>query len=599
MATDFIRRALAPSLVLGLGMGLAGCSGDDGAQGLVGAQGPQGAQGPTGPQGIPGPVPSPIPGPTGATGATGPTGPSGSSELLIELTPIGRYDSGIRGESAAEIVAHDPLTQRLFVVNAAAASIDVLNLSNPSAPAFIQNVSEAGGDANSMAISGGLVAVVFAADPKTDPGKVVFYNSQSLERLAEFATGALPDMVTFTPDGNTVLIANEGEPNDEYTVDPEGSITMVDLRTVSNRLSATELQANAVVRTLDFSAFNTQADALRASGVRIFGPGASVAQDLEPEYIAVAPDGLSAWVALQENNAAAVIDLSDLDNPRITDILPFGLKDHNLPGNELDASDRDGRINIRTWPVKGMYMPDAIAAYTFNGRTYYVTANEGDARDYDGFSEETRVGSGTFGVLAQSVVTAAGFSSSDALKAQDALGRLTVSNTTSLRNAANEVTEIHAFGARSFSIRAADGSLVFDSGSEMERLIANRNPQFFNASNSNNTFDNRSDDKGPEPEGVALGRVGGRTFAFIGLERIGGVMVYDISNPQNARFVQYINTRDFGIDPDGVAVNDSGAEGLAFIAASDSPIEQPLLVVGNEVSGTTVIFRIDTVELTP
>lgn len=584
MRIDFKRRTWVPGLLFGLSLGLAGCDGSDGATGPAGLQGPPGPAG----QGTPGPA-----------GEPGPTGPAGSGELLIELSAIGRYDSGIRGESAAEIVAHDPLTQRLFVVNAAATSVDVLDLIDPGAPTLIDTVTEAGGDANSVAIFDGLVAVVFAADPKTDAGKLVFFDSESLERLAEFPTGALPDMVTFSPDGNTVLIANEGEPNDDYSIDPEGSITLIDLRAVNDRRSAMALQTGAVVRTLDFTAFNDQVDTLRAEGVRIFGPGASVAQDLEPEYIAVAPDGLSAWVALQENNAAAVLDLSDLDNPEIAAILPFGLKDHNLPGNELDVSDRDGRINIRTWPIKGMYLPDAIAAYAFNGKTYYVTANEGDARDYAIFSEEARVGSAAFGVLADSVVAASGFSSSDALKAQEALGRLTVSNATSVRNEAGEVTEIHAFGARSFSIRAANGDLVFDSGSEMERIIAQRNPQFFNASNSNNTFDNRSDDKGPEPEGVILGRIGGRTFAFVGLERIGGVMVYDISNPQNARFVQYINTRDFTIDPDGVAVNDSGAEGLAFIAASDSPIDQPLLVVGNEVSGTTVIFRIDTIELTP
>jgi hypothetical protein len=511
----------------------------------------------------------------------------GNANLQLQLELLGRYDSGIRDESGAEIVAHDPQTQRLFVVNAAAASIDVLDIRNASAPQQVETLSEPGGDANSVAIANGLVAVVFAADPKTDPGKVVFYAADTLQRLAEFPTGALPDMVTFTPDGQTVLIANEGEPNDyntEESIDPEGSVTVIDLR---EGLDA------AVVRTVGFSHLNDQADALRAAGVRIFGPGATVAQDFEPEYIAVAPNGQSAWVALQENNAAAVLDLSDLDAPRISRIIPFGLKNHLLPDNALDASDRDDAINIRIWPLQGMYLPDAIAAYQIKGETFYVTANEGDARDYDNFSEEARVGSAGFGPLADELVAASGLASSDALKANEALGRLTVSNATSQRNEAGAVTAIHAFGARSFSIWNAAGEQVFDSGDQLERLTAERFPLFFNASNSNNDFDNRSDDKGPEPEGVTVGKIRGRAFAFIGLERIGGVAVYDVTDPRAARYVDYINTRDFTLAPDGEATNDSGAEGLAFIAAEDSPTGKPLLALGNEVSGTTVLLAID------
>lgn len=600
--------------VLAATMGLAACEGDRGPAGPAGPAGAAGPQGPTGPTGATGPAGATgatgpqgpagatgATGPAGATGPTGPQGPSGVGDVLLDLSLIGRYDSGIRGASGAEIVAHCPLTQRLFVVNAQANEIEVLDIQNPAAPQRVGSVVEAGGDANSVAVFEGLVAAVFAAVPKTDPGKIVFYDSQSLERLAEFTVGALPDMVTFTPDGRAVLVANEGEPNSYNqpdSVDPEGSVSVIDLRGVTNRRSAADLQANAVVRTAGFTAFNDQADALRARGVRIFGPNATVAQDLEPEYIAVAPDGQSAWVVLQENNAYAVLDLSDLSNPQITEIRSFGLKNHNVLGNELDASDQDGRINIRTWPVMGMYQPDAIAAYTFNNQTYYVTANEGDARDWPGFNEEARVGSNAFGVLAANVVAASGFPDSATLKQPANLGRLTVSNATSPRNANNEVTQIHAFGARSFSIWRQDGVQVYDSGSDFERITAQRFPNFFNASNANNTFDNRSDDKGPEPEGVALGRIGGRTFAFIGLERIGGVMVYDVSNPQNARFVQYINTRDFTVSPtDPNAVTDSGAEGVTFIAAEDSPIEVPLLVVGNETSGTTTIFRIDVVEL--
>lgn len=526
----------------------------------------------------------------------------------LTLTALGRYDSGIRDGSAAEIVAHDPRTQSLFVINAAASSIDVLDIRDPAQPKLVRTLSEAGGDANSIAVRDGLVAAVFAAENKTDPGKAVFYDARTLEKLLEFPVGALPDMVTFTPDGRGLLIANEGEPNSygqADSVDPEGSITVVDLRPArdcynrqpSPRSFAAALQCvtdsgislASLRKTVGFRALNSRADELRAAGIRIYGPGATVAQDLEPEFIAVAPDSKTAWVTLQEANAAAVIDLSDLARPRLSKLLPFGTKDHALPGNELDASDRDNAINIRNWPVKGLYQPDAIASYRVAGQTYYVTANEGDDRnDFIPGEETSRVRA-----LGAEALDPAVFGDIESLRDNANLGRLTVTTATAPRNAAGQLTELQALGARSFSIWSSDGRQVYDSGSDFERITAARYPLTFNASNDNNNFDDRSDNKGPEPEGVTLGVIDGRTYAFIGLERIGGVMIYDVTVPASPSFVDYVNTRDFTLDPTGVAPTDNGPEGLAFVTAANSPTGKPLLVIGNEVSGTTTIYSID------
>jgi len=527
----------------------------------------------------------------------------------ITLSALGSYDSGLRGESAAEIVAHDPREQRLFVINAAASSIDVLDIADPTRPTLVRTLSEAGGDANSVAVNDGLVAVAFAASPKTDPGQVVFYDARTLERLTAVTVGALPDMLVFTPKGDALLVANEGETDGygEGLPDPEGTVSVIDLRLTRNCLAGLRSQSRAPggvlrcllgpnlsmdsrVRTVDFNSFNFQKDALNAAGVRIYGPGATVAQDLEPEYIAVAPNGRRAWVVLQENNAVAELDISDLANPTVPRIIPLGSKDHSLPGNELDASDRDNAINIRNWPVKGLYQPDAIASYQVRGQTYYVTANEGDDRNDFIPGEETR----RVSALATSPgLDPAVFGDITALRNNAALGRLTATAATSARNALGQLTEIQILGGRSFSIRNENGALVFDSGSDFERITAERYPLTFNASNDNNNFDDRSDNKGPEPEGVVLGVVRGRTFAFIGLERIGGVMIYDVTEPANATFVDYINNRDFTLDPTGATPTDNGPEGLAFIDAKDSPTRQPLLVIGNEVSGTTTIYSID------
>ena len=528
----------------------------------------------------------------------------------ITLGVLGSYDSGLRGQSSAEIVAHDPGEQRLFVINAAASSIDVLDIANPAQPRLLRTLSETGGDANSVAVHDGLVAVAFAATPKTDPGKVVFYDARSLEKLTEVTVGALPDMVVFTPKGDALLVANEAEPNAGYSIDPEGSISVIDLRLTRNCLAGLRSQSRAPggvlrcllgpdlamdsrVRTVDFRALNDRRDALRASGVRIYGPGATVAQDLEPEYIAIAADGKRAWVSLQEANSIAELDLADLAKPSLLRVIPLGSKDHALPGNELDASDRDNAINIRNWPVKGLYQPDAIASYQVRGQTFYVTANEGDDRNDFIPGEETR----RVSALATSPgLDPAVFGDITALRNNAALGRLTVTPATSARNALGQLTELQVLGGRSFSIRDASGALVFDSGSDFERITAARYPLTFNASNDNNNFDDRSDNKGPEPEGVVIGVVRGRTFAFIGLERIGGVMIYDVTDPAKATFVDYVNNRDFTQAPTGATPTDNGPEGLAFIEAKDSPTRQPLLVIGNEVSGTTTIYSVDLVD---
>jgi hypothetical protein len=242
-----------------------------------------------------------------------------------------------------------------------------------------------------------------------------------------------------------------------------------------------------------------------------------------------------------------------------------------------------------------MYQPDAITSYKFRGRTFIVTANEGDSRDYDGFSEEERV--------KDLVLDPTAFPNADELQDSAALGRLKTTTVNGDIDGDGDFDEIYSYGARSFSIRNAYGKLIYDSGDDFERITADLLPEHFNSNNDDNdSFDSRSDDKGPEPEGVTVGKIEDRTFAFIGLERVGGIMVYDITNPHRVRFVDYLNNRDFSVEAKlekGVSnplAGDLGPEGITFIDEDDSPIEKPLLVVGNEVSGTTTLYAIEVIE---
>lgn len=922
-----------------------------------------------------------------------------AGQKSISLTPIGTYASGIFDDGGAEIVAHDPKTHRLFVVNAQAASVDVLSIWNPSRPKKIGqiDVTSFGAVANSVAVHEGLIAVAVENAVKTDPGMVVFFNRQ-LRLLKALQVGALPDMLTFSPNGRWLLVANEGEPNTDYSIDPEGSVSIIDMRRGAYSLRQSD------VRSTNFEAFD---NATLDPSIRIFGPNAVVKQDIEPEYITVSHDSRTAWATCQENNALAIIDIPSatvtqlvglgfkdhsavraesaeiytfdpeampsigataagqqlllggfsglhferidpvtghykfithtdrgpnaeptginrpfllpefspeivrfelnrdtgvltlteriplqrapgvpltglpntaidnsantpyndevpvdllgnvlpldpfggdfeglvvdpnygtfwmvdeyrpaiyhfdaqgellkrfvpigttaavgqpagtfgdevlpavlaqrrqnrgfeaiaydggkiyafiqsplrnpaslpngtlnglknirvlefdpatlttkqyiyvMDNPdlggdpntrpdKIGDAVSFGngeflvveRDDDSVPGddaslvekkiyrfnlagatdvssftgmigatgktvdqltveemvannirpiekilhvdlnaagynqvqkveglalidpqtlavindndfgvanivvnpdgtftlnyvpepiqlgiiettlNGLDASDSDGKINIRQWPVKGMYLPDAIASYKVGAQTFLITANEGDAREYDTFAEPVRISNNAV-VLDPGV-----FPNGGVLKNNANLGRLNITTTMGKDSSTGLYTELFAFGARSFSIWDFSGQLVFDSGDALERITAEASPSNFNASNTNHTFDSRSDDKGPEPEGVAIGKVLGKAYAFIGLERIGGVVVYDVSDPTAPKFVQYVNNRNFDAAPETPGAGDLGPEGLLFISAHDSPNGRPLLVVGNETSGTTTIYEI-------
>ena len=481
------------------------------------------------------------------------------------------------GSTGAEIVAYDRKTRRAFAINSQDNDLAVIDLRDPGAPVLVEKVSldAYGAGLNSVDTHDGLVAVAVEAGPKTDPGKVVFLDAQTLAVRGAVTVGALPDMLTFDDEGQRVLVANEGEPESYLpgAVNPEGSVSIIDLSRGVGR---------AVVRTAGFGAFSKEA--LVARGIRVFGPGATAAQDLEPEYITLA--GRTAWVTLQEANAVAVLDVP---TATVTDILPFGLKDHAIQGNGLDASDRDNAINIATWPVFGLYQPDAIASFRVGPRLFLLTANEGDSRssdDFPGFNEEVRLGSTGY------LLDPTTFPNAAALKANAALGRLNVTNASGDLDGDGDFDQIHVFGARSFSIWTTTGEQVWDSGDQIEQFVAdpaNGYAAIFNASNSNNTRDDRSDNKGPEPEGAVVGKVGGRSFAFIGLERIGGVMAYDVTDPYAPTFAAYANSRGLAS-----VSGDRGAEGVEFVSADDSPNGLPLVLLGNETSRTVTVFQVNT-----
>lgn len=466
--------------------------------------------------------------------------------------------------AGSEISAFDPVSKRVFVT--ANSGLQIVDLSDPAAPVAVTTIDLTdhglpSTDVTSVAVHGGKVAVAVPAPVKTDPGRVAFFEAADGAFLGSVEVGALPDMLTFTPDGSKVLVANEGEIVDAVPDTAMGTVSVID---VSGGF------ASPTVTTADFTGFDGQAAALKAAGVRIFENGVP-STDFEPEYIAVSPDGAKAMVTLQEANAVALLDIA---TSTFTSVVPLGEKDFS--SLLADFSDRDGpggsaAIKLtRGNPVFGLYMPDSIASYEAGGQTYYLTANEGDDRD-DFITETIRVGSDSY-TLDPDVFPDAG-----ALKENARLGRLTVSNSPGLRGDTDDdgdIDRILAYGARSFSILDADGAMVYDSGDLIERAMANFGAPWFD--------DTRSDNKAAEPEGITTGVVDGRTYAFVGLERSRGVMAFDVTDPAD-------------VSPAGFATRqgDENPEGITFIGENDSPNGKALIVTTNEVSNTLTVFTVE------
>ena len=536
-----------------------------------------------------------------------------------DMQPVGRYASGIFHDGAAEIVSWHKNSQSIFVVNSGDKTVDILDASQLTSQPLLNpladtNISRRGvinlqrflprvdlDGANSLAVHGDLLAVVVEADDKQEQGVLMLFEISEfgLVTYKDYVfVGELPDMVTFTPDGKYALVANEGEPSDDYRIDPEGSVSVVEIN---------DNGTVGQVRRVSFEEFNKGGlrHAELDKNVRIFGRDATVAQDLEPEYIAVSADSQTAFVSLQENNAKAIIDIQ---NAKVLDIVPLGFKDYGE--FTVDVSNKDGGVNLQKWSgVYGMYQPDTIASYTVDGKTFVVSANEGDARDYwyDSMSEKECLESGglkfddedgclgfTEEVRVKKVDVSSDHPNAEKAKSAAGLARLKITNTLGDVDNDGEFEQLFSYGARSFSIWDNEGNLVFDSGDDFERITAELLGANFNNNDDETRGDNRSDDKGPEPEALALGEIDGRHYAFIGLERTGGIFMYDITTPDSPEYVRYVHNRDFSVDAEKQPEKsgDLSPEGMAFVPAEDSPTGSPLLVVGHEVSGTTVVYEI-------
>lgn len=497
---------------------------------------------------------------------------NGSSSL--DLTETARYDSGMTNADGGvmEIVDYNTVTGWAYAVNGKTGdltaialkdienkeNIDLLDGNDINVKELVEEEGFVYGDMTSVSISpdGTKLAAAIQADGYNDNGRAAIFTCNAdgtltFDRAIE--TGVQPDMITFAENGAYILTANEGEPREGYgegIVDPAGSVTIIDT-------------ASWTPATVGFDGFDHET--LAKSGV-VLKKGSTPAEDLEPEYIACT-DG-KAYVTLQEANAVAVLDIA---NKSFTGVYPLGTVDYSQVKIDLNKNDEDadrGYSPENYENVLGLRMPDGISVYSANGKTYIITANEGDSREWgDYLNEDEGKLTSTTDVETEKKVTY--------LLAEDYDGL--------------QEGKTYLFGTRSFSVFEVQDnglSLVYDSGSDFEAMTAEYLPDYFNCSNDSLDIDDRSNKKGPEAESVTVGAVGDKTYAFVTLERIGGVMVYDITDPTAPQYVNYMNSRDFSAE---VGADDS-PEGLKFIPASDG--KNAMLLAACEVGGTVAVYEL-------
>jgi len=558
---------------------MSGCGGSsngiDGTNGAAGTNGTNGAAGTNGTNGAAGT--------NGTNGAAGTNGQDLTAPTNLTLSKVGSYETNTEGGS--EISAFDATTKKIFTTNGALNKIDVIDASNPQALSLIRdiNLSTYGASVQSVSVKNGKLAIaVGQTNNITTKGRVVVLNTSDYAEQLNVEVGYLPDMVTFNEDGTKIVVANEGEPIGakigDYNTTGMRKVTTVgtsgDYVDVAGSVGVIAVAGGAYVD-INFTSA-TLRTATDTTPVRLGGtPSNDKTFDLEPEYITV--QGNSAYVTLQENNAVAKINLS-------TNVVEFvrslGSKDYETQ-NTIDIEE-EGVIGLRNYKgLKSLYMPDTISSYNFGGATYLVTANEGDGREYP--TDDVASGPDTGDVLTDDddikdltldESIAAYYVDDNDLKVMLDMGETTLGSGT--------YNKLYAFGGRSFSIWDASGKLVWDSGDSISKTVAAFEPTLFNQ-DDRARIDRRSGNKGAEPEALALGEIEGKTYAFVGLERQSAIVIYDISSPFDAKFVNYVETH---------TQNDVSPEGMVFVPAASSANGKNLLIVSYEVSGSTVVYEI-------
>ena len=525
--------------------------------------------------------------------------PALANGATLKITEIAAIASG-DGEGSSEIATYHAGSKRIFATNGVKNTIDIFDISDVANPKKVGAValSPYGNDVTSVAAGKDVVvAVVNVSDkfsatgvPTTTNGKIVVFDTDGKVLSSPDVLGVLPDSVTFAPNGTTALVAIEAQPvcakddpataakeETDYTKasDPVGGVTVVDLTN----------PASPVLRFAGFNQFSV-AD-MRAKGIAVSSVVNNVAKDFEPEFV-TAVDNNYAYVTIQEANAIGRLNIKSATFESVTRAF-----ESNLSIVSRDTSDRDAGAGPRTYKnVVGASQPDAIAGFTIGSGQYFVTANEGDAREYTCLNDDLR-GSAL-------KVDARRFPDWKALSGSAALGRAKVNPTIGDKDGDGDIDTIHLRGSNSMTMYR-NGLVIWDSANLLDQIqtqafgVANINGSHSLSSDKstmNYVGQDRSDDKGSEPEGVAVGMVGDRRIAILGLERMTALAIFDITVPGNPIFQEWLQMLPTKATP-AKEVKHFSPEGIVFVPADKSPSGKALIITSYELSGSLSIHQIE------
>jgi hypothetical protein len=525
--------------------------------------------------------------------------PALANEATLKITEIASITSG-DGEGSHEIATFHAGSKRIFATNGVKNAIDIYDISDVGNPKKVGSValSPYGNDVTSVAAGKDVVvAVVNVSDkfsatgvPTTTNGKIVVFDTSGKVLSAPDVLGVLPDSVTFAPNGTTALVAIEAQPvcakDDPATAakedadyskasDPVGGVTVVDL---SN-------PASPVLRFAGFDQFSVAE--MRAKGIAVSSVVNNVSKDFEPEFV-TAVDNNYAYVTIQEANAIGKLNIGSATFESISRAF-----ESKVSRVARDTSDRDAGAGPRTYAnVVGASQPDAIAGFTVGAGHYFVTANEGDAREYTCLNDDLRASS--------LKVDTRRFPDWKTLSGNAALGRAKVNPTIGDKDGDGDIDTIHLRGSNSMTMYR-NGIAIWDSADLLDQIqtqafgVANINGSHSLSSDKstmNYVGQDRSDDKGAEPEGVAVGMVGDRRIAILGLERMTALAIFDITDPGDPIFQEWLQMLPTKATP-AKDVKYWSPEGIVFVPASKSPSGKALIITSYELSGSLSIHQVE------
>ena len=525
--------------------------------------------------------------------------PAQADEATVKITEISSIASG-DGEGSAEIATYHAGSKRIFATNGVKNTIDIFDISDVANPKKVGSValSPYGNDVTSVAAGKDVVvAVVNVSDkfsatgvPTTTNGKIVVFDTAGKVLSSPDVLGVLPDSVSFAPNGTTALVAIEAQPvcakddpataakeDADYTKasDPVGGVTVVDL-------------SDPTAPVLKFAGFDQfTVSEMRAKGIAVSSVVNNVSKDFEPEF-ATAIDNEFAYVTIQEANAIGKLNIQTATFESITRAF-----ESKVSQVARDTSDRDSGAGPRTYAnVVGASQPDAIAGFKMGSGNYFITANEGDAREYTCLNDDLRASA--------LKVDPRRFADWKTLSGSAALGRAKVNPNNGDRDGDGDIDTIHLRGSNSMTMYR-NGLAIWDSADLLDQIqtaafgVANINGSHSLSSDKatmNYVGQDRSDDKGSEPEGVAVGMVGDRRIAVLGLERMSALAVFDITQPRIPVFIEWLQMLPAKASP-AKDVKYWSPEGIVFVPADKSPSGKALIITSYELSGSLSIHQIE------